>query len=154
MKRSGVKYVHIKHRLQAEIVQNCSKPICMWILMWEDNRVCTFSTGVRFYFSFFGLLARKTFNVKCFLMLDLFLTNRFSLHNTLTDGLESCGLVMFLSFVWTHFDGTHSLQRIHLWASDEISQNLLLWRNKLIYISDILRVSRFSVNFHLSELFI
>ncbi len=23
-----------------------------------------------------------------------------------------------LSAVWTHFDGTHSLQRIHLWASD------------------------------------
>ncbi len=34
---------------------------------------------------------------------------------TLTDGLEWCGL--FLSAVWTHSDGTHSLQSIHLWAS-------------------------------------
>ncbi len=30
-------------------------------------------------------------------------------------GLESC---MFLSAVWTHSDGTHSLQRIHWWTSD------------------------------------
>ncbi len=27
-------------------------------------------------------------------------------------------IVMFLSAVWTHSDGTHSLQRIHWWASD------------------------------------
>ncbi len=27
-------------------------------------------------------------------------------------------IVMFLSAVWTHSDGTHSLQRIHCWASD------------------------------------
>ncbi len=33
---------------------------------------------------------------------------------SLIDGLESCGyLVMFLSAVWTHSDGTHSLQGIH-----------------------------------------
>ncbi len=27
---------------------------------------------------------------------------------------------MFLSAVWTHSDGTHSLQRIHCGASDEM----------------------------------
>ncbi len=49
----------------------------------------------------------------CFLQ-----THSFWLLKTLTDGLEWYGLhVMFLSAVWTHSDGTHSLQRIHWWAS-------------------------------------
>ncbi len=39
---SGVKYAEIKHRLQAKTVQNSSKQICVWILMWEDNREWTF----------------------------------------------------------------------------------------------------------------
>ncbi len=35
------------------------------------------------------------------------------------DGLDYLWIVvMFLSAVWTHSDGTHSLQMIHLWASD------------------------------------
>ncbi len=37
----------------------------------------------------------------------------------LTDGLESCGLLRcFISCLDSHSDGTHSLQRIHCWASD------------------------------------
>ncbi len=42
---------------------------------------------------------------------------------TLSDGLECCGLLVdycdvFISCLDSHSDGTHSLQRIHYWASD------------------------------------
>ncbi len=48
---------------------------------------------------YFGLEQRFEFKN---ILMDLFLTNSFSLHKTLTDGLEWCGLlVMFLSVVWT-----------------------------------------------------
>ncbi len=40
---------------------------------------------------------------------------------------------------------THSLQRIHRWASDVMLN--FCWRNKLIYILDGLRVSKFLANF-------
>ena len=37
----------------------------------------------------------------------------------LTDGLEWCGLLWcYISCLDSHSDGTHSLQRIHWWASD------------------------------------
>ncbi len=47
----------------------------------------------------------------------------FSLHKSLIDGLELCGLLVeycdvFISCLDSHSDGTHSLQRIHWWASD------------------------------------
>ncbi len=43
----------------------------------------------------------------------------------LTDGLEWCGLLVdycdvFISCLDSHSDGTHSLQRIHWWDSDEM----------------------------------
>ncbi len=48
----------------------------------------------------------------------------FLLHNTLIDGLESCGLFVDYrdAFITTYenSDGTHSLQRIHWWESDVI----------------------------------
>ncbi len=54
----------------------------------------------------------------CFLQ-----TRSFSLHKILIDGLEWCGLLVdycdvFISCLDSHSDGTHSLQRIHWWASD------------------------------------
>ncbi len=57
------------------------------------------------------------------LMINLFNKHIFLLHETLIDGLESCGLLMddcdvFISCLDPHSDGTHSLQRIHWWASD------------------------------------
>ncbi len=72
----------------------------------------------------------------------------FWLHKTL---IEWCGSLVdycdvFISCLDSHSDGTHSLQRIHWWASDGmlyISPNLFPWRNKLIYILDGLRVSKF-----------
>ncbi len=47
-------------------------------------------------------------------------TQSFSLHKMLTDGLESCGLLVDNCdvFISSHSDGTHPLQRIHWWASD------------------------------------
>ncbi len=47
----------------------------------------------------------------------------FSLHKTLTNGLDWSGLLVdycdgFFSGLDSHSDGTHSLQRIHWWASD------------------------------------
>ncbi len=44
-------------------------------------------------------------------------------HKTLIDELEWCGLLVdycdvFISCLDSHSDGTHSLQRIHWWASD------------------------------------
>ncbi len=49
----------------------------------------------------------------------------------------------FISCLDSHSDGTHSLERIHWWASDvivKISPNLFQLRNKLIYILSGLRV--------------
>ncbi len=56
----------------------------------------------------------------CFLQ-----TCSFSLHKMLIDELEWCGLLVdycdvFISCLDSHSDGTHSLQRIHQWASDVI----------------------------------
>ncbi len=58
-------------------------------------------------------------------MINLFLAKRFSFYKMLINGLEWCGLlylwiiVMFLiNCLEFHSDGTHSLQRIHWWASD------------------------------------
>ncbi len=55
--------------------------------------------------SYFG---RKQFKVKT----SLRLTHSLSLHKTLTDVLESCGLLVDYCDD-SHSDGTHSLQRIH-----------------------------------------
>ncbi len=56
-------------------------------------------------------------------------------------------IVMCLSVVWTHSDGTHSLQRIQWWTGDEMlnfSKSVLI--KKLFYILDGLRVSNFKEN--------
>ncbi len=54
-------------------------------------------------------------------------THRFLLHKMLIDRLDLCGLLVnycdvFISCLDSHSDGTHSLQRIHWWASDVILQ--------------------------------
>ncbi len=78
-------------------------------------------------------------------------THSFSLHKMLIDGLEWCGLLMdycdvFISCLDSHSDGTHSLQRIHWWASDVMLH--FSKRNKLMSFLDGLRVNRFLPNFH------
>ncbi len=49
---------------------------------------------------------------------------------------------VFISCLDSHSDGTHSLQRIHWWASDVMLYTFLqIWgRNKIIYILDGLRL--------------
>ncbi len=59
----------------------------------------------------------------CFLQ-----TCSFSLHQTSVDGLESWGLLVnywdvFISCLYPHSDGTHSLQRNHWWESDVMHVN-------------------------------
>ncbi len=80
---------------------------------------------------------------------------RFSLLKMLTDGLEWCGLLVdycngFSSCLDSHSDGTHSLQRIHWWASDvmlNFSKSLLMKKETHIqYILDGLSVTTFSAN--------
>ncbi len=53
----------------------------------------------------------------------IFYTHGLSLHKMSVDGLEWCGLLVdycdvFISCLDSHSDGTHSLQKIHWWASD------------------------------------
>ncbi len=82
----------------------------------------------------------------------------FSLHNELIAGLKWCGLLVdycdvFISCLDSHSDGTHSLQRIHWWASEvmlNFSISVLL--KKLIYILNSLRMSKFWANFSLSHI--
>ncbi len=108
--------------LQVKTVQNGSKHIGWWILIWEEN-----------------------------LIMDLFLTNiqlftSQELINWWTGVVcITCGLLWgFISCLDSHSDGTHSLQRVHWWTSDVISPNLLQWGNKLILNG--LRVSTFLAN--------
>ncbi len=63
------------------------------------------------------------FKVKMSQLISFLQTCSFSLHKTLIDGLEWCGLLVdyynvIISRLDFHSDGTHSLQRIHWWASD------------------------------------
>ncbi len=55
-------------------------------------------------------------------------THSFSLHKTLTDGLELCGSLadycdVFISCLDSHSDGTHWMQRIY-WGASEIILNV------------------------------
>ncbi len=73
----------------------------------------------------------------------------FLLHKTWINELGSCGLLVnycnvFISCLDSHSDGTHSLQRIHCWASD-VMLNLFWWKTN--YILNGLRVSMFSAIF-------
>ncbi len=55
--------------------------------------------------------------------MDTFVTSNLSLHETLIDALESCGLLVDYRDVFSldfHSDGTHSLHSIHWWANDVV----------------------------------
>ncbi len=71
---------------------NSSEQLYRWFLMWDDYKRWTISLDITF-------------------------------HNTLIDDsyelfVDYCDL--FISCLNSHSDGTHSLQRIHWWASDAI----------------------------------
>ncbi len=80
-------------------------------------------------------------------MMDLFLTN-----TQLFASQELCELLVdycdvFISCFDSYSDGTHSLQRIHWWASDvklNFSKSVLMKKQTQIYILDGLRVNHFS----------
>ncbi len=87
-------------------------------------------------------------------MMDLFLTNKQLLTSQYVKwwtGVVWITCDVLISCFDSHSDGTHSLQRIHWWASNVhecyISPNLFWWRNKLIYILDGLRLSKLSAIF-------
>ncbi len=82
----------------------------------------------------------------------VFLQTQLSLYTKKTDRPESCGLLVdycyvFISCLNSYSDGTHSLQRIHWWASDvrlhlsKIVQICFSEPSKLIDILDCLMVS-------------
>ncbi len=55
-----------------------------------------------------------------------------------------------ISCLDSHSDGTHSVQRIHWWATDAMlhfSKSVLM-KKKLIYILDGLMMSKYLANFH------
>ncbi len=61
------------------------------------------------------------FKLKTSWWICLLQTCCFSLHKMLTDRLESCGILVdycdvFISWLDSHSDGTHSLLRIHWWV--------------------------------------
>ncbi len=71
--------------------------------------------------SYFGQKCQFQIKMPCW---NCFLwMHHFSFQKMLTDGLESCGILVDYSDVFItrldfHSDGTHSLQSIHWWASD------------------------------------
>ncbi len=106
--KSGEKYAQIKHCLQVKKVRNTSKHILVDFDVRGQQWIDLITGGsVIVDYGFVFLLevtSSDSFNVKNALMMDLLITNRWVLlllYRTLIDGLESCGLVMFLSAVWT-----------------------------------------------------
>ncbi len=60
---------------------------------------------------------KQWFEVKNILMMDLFLTNtELFTSQVIKWCVDYCGV--FISCLDSHSDGTHSLQRIHCWATD------------------------------------
>ncbi len=107
---SEEKYAQIKHRLKVKTVQNSSKQVCWWYLMWGQLEM-EFFTGGNVIIDRSILARSKGLKLQC-------LNNGFVSYK-----LNSCGLLVnycevFISCLDSHSDGTHSLQRIHWWASD------------------------------------
>ncbi len=66
--------------------------------------------------------------------------------------VDYCGV--FISCLDSHSDGTHSLQRIHWWATDvmlNFSKSILMKKQAHIQLG--LRVSTYLANFHFHRLF-
>ncbi len=102
LSESGEKYAQIKHCLQAKPIQNSSKHICRWILMWEDNKQWTGGSEIMDYGFIFD--QKWQFKVKT---MELFLVNTQLLHITVHSLIDWSHVdclwivLMFLSAVWT-----------------------------------------------------
>ncbi len=115
------KNITIIQKYKQKTVQNSSKQICLWILMWEDKKRWTFSPEEALLWIMNSNIGQKRqFKVKK--RLDGFVHYKDAVfHKILIDGLECCGLlwivVMFyqlfgLSFWW------HPFTAEDWWGSD------------------------------------
>ncbi len=115
---SGEKYAQIKH--------------CFFFFFrWSTGFWCERTTGdglfhqrTCYYWLWSYILARSG-RLKLEAWICSWETRSFSLDKMLTDGLALCGLLVdycdgFISCLDSLSDGTHSLLRIHWWASDAI----------------------------------
>ncbi len=101
---SGEKSEQIKQCLQAKTVQNSSKQICGWILMWETTGLWLFHWRKRCYGLWTHILAGNN-GLK--LNTPWWICFSFCLLQMLTDGLEWCGLLwcfyqLFGHSFWRH----------------------------------------------------
>ncbi len=116
---SEEKYAQIKHCLQAKTVLN--KYVVDFDVRRQQEIDVFTRVSVIIADSYFS---QKRWFIKLKIMMVCFLqTCSFCLLKMLTDGLEWCGSLVdycdvFISCLDSHSDGTHSLQRIHWWASD------------------------------------
>ncbi len=87
----------------------------------QDSEEITFPLETTLWIMDSYFSQKQWFEVKT---TDLFLTNTQLLSSQDVNWWTGVVwiIVMFLSAVWTHSDGTHSLQRIHWWASDTFLQ--------------------------------
>ncbi len=103
---SGEKSAQIKHRLQAKTVQNSSKQMCGWILMWETTGDGLFHWRKRFYGLWTRILVKNIF-------MELFqLLSSQDVNWWITCGILWCFYQLFGLSFWRH------PFRIHWWASD------------------------------------
>ncbi len=84
--------------------------LCRFLSWFRPEHFYTTRSNIMYYWQWF--------EIKNILMMDLFLLS------SQDDGLEWCGLLVdycdvFISCSDSHSDGTHSLQSIHCWDSDE-----------------------------------
>ncbi len=118
----GNKYAQIKHHLQVD-KRFINKYVCgFW---WKRTRGDGLFHGRKHYYGLgTRILARsQSLKLKCCNDGFVYYPRSLSLHKTLIDELEVCGLLVdycdvFISCLVSRSDGTHSLQRIHWWTSD------------------------------------
>ncbi len=124
--KASAKCINVKCNvnLQVKTVQNSSKQICGWILMWETTGDGLFHWRKCYYGLCISILARSNGLKFENALMNLFFTNMQLLSSQDINWWTgvvwiTCGLLWwFYQCLDSHSDGTHSLQRIHWWASD------------------------------------
>ncbi len=120
---SGEKYAQIKHHLQAKTVQNCSKQICQWFRCKKTARNWLFYFHLFTHYSgFWNYILARSDSLKLKHLIDEFITKMQLLASQDLNWSHVDYLwfivMFFISCLDSYSDGTHSLQRIHWWASD------------------------------------
>ncbi len=110
--------------------ESSSKQICLWLLMWEDNRGWTFSGGsvIMDYVLFWPeiTLNLKHLNGGFASKMQLFTSQDINLTFFTSFGLLVDYCDVFINCLYSQSDGTYSLQMIHWGASDVMLQIQLL----------------------------